>query len=387
MQIAHTLIEELTQLRQTLHQHPELSGEEAQTAQKIRQFISRYGPNEIVSDLGGYGIAAIYQGSQPGPTVMIRADLDALPIQEIGHLPHHSQTPNRAHLCGHDGHMTMVAGLAAWLHQNPLPKGRVVLLFQPAEETGAGAIQVIQSPRFQEIQPDYVFALHNLPHYPLGQVILCQTGFAAASTGIIIRLIGEPSHAAHPEHGKSPALPMAELITDITRLPQTHSFQDFVLTTVVYARLGEVAFGTAPGEAEIMATLRCYQDEDMDTLTRSVESMAQAVATRSGLNVNISYTETFPATRNHSDATAIVQQAAIDCSYDHHITSTPFRWSEDFGYFTRLCPGAMFGLGAGVNQPQLHNANYDFPDALIPYGVNLFAKIIEALLGEHNQLH
>ncbi|PSN12075.1 amidohydrolase, partial [filamentous cyanobacterium CCP5] len=332
MQLSPTQLNQLTQLRQTLHQHPELSGEEVNTAQRVKQFISRYEPSQIIANLGGHGVAAVYKGAEPGPTAMIRADLDALPIQETSHFPHRSQQPNTAHLCGHDGHATIVAGLASWLQQHPPDRGQVVLLFQPAEETGAGAYQVTQAAEFDAIRPDYVFALHNLPRYPFGQVLLCPTGFAAASTGIIIRLQGKPSHAAHPEDGRSPALAMAQLVTDITQLPKLQDFQDFVLTTVIHARLGEIAFGTTPGEAEVMATLRSYRDDDMAILTQKVESMAQAIAIAADLQVDISYTETFPATRNHPEATDIVKQAAIACGYDYRIADSPFRWSEDFGY-------------------------------------------------------
>lgn len=375
-------LEELIQLRQTVHRYPELSGQEAQTAQRLQQFVTRYDPDQVITGLGGHGLAVVYTGSQPGPTILIRADMDGLPIQETGDWDYCSCIPSTAHLCGHDGHLTMVAGLAAWLHQQPLQRGRVILLFQPAEETGAGAAQVIASDRFADLRPDYVFALHNLPRYPLGQVVLRTGTFAAASKGMIIRLQGTPSHAAHPEHGRSPALAMARLVQEITALGQNSDrYQDFVLTTVVHARLGEIAFGTAPGEAEVMATLRSYRDEDMALLTATVEELAQEVAQAEGLTVTWEWTDVFPATVNQREATAMVKAAAIARGLDWLEAPDPFRWSEDFGYFTQSTCGAMFGLGAGSHHPQLHNADYDFPDSLIPYGVELFAQLITDLLG------
>jgi amidohydrolase len=378
--VSSSLINELVQFRHVLHRHPELSGQEVGTAQRVQQFMSRYAPDEVVTGLGGNGVAVVYRGTAPGPTVMIRADLDALPIQETGAIAHCSEIANTAHLCGHDGHTTMVAGLGAWLQTTSLPQGRVVLLFQPAEETGVGAAAVIADPQFMHLRPDYVFGLHNLPGFPLGQVLLRSTGFAAASKGIILRLQGKPSHAAHPEDGKSPAIALAQLITAITNLPQCGSFQDFVLATVIHARLGEIAFGTSPGEAEVMATLRSYRDDDMAQLTAAVANLAQAIAAQEGVTIDISETEAFPATMNHDGATNVVKQAAIAGGYDWIEADHPFRWSEDFGYFTQICPGAMFGLGAGQTQPQLHNAHYDFPDELIPYGVRLFTHIISQLL-------
>jgi amidohydrolase len=374
------LLAQLVQFRQDLHQYPELSGQEARTAQRVQQLVSRYAPDQVMTGLGGHGIAVVYASSTPGPTVMIRADLDALPICETSPTSYRSQIANTAHLCGHDGHTAIVAGLASWLQANPLPQGRVVLLFQPAEETGAGAAAVLASPEFDKLRPDYIFALHNLPGYPLGQVLVRSTSFAAASKGVIIRLWGKSSHAAYPEHGQSPAIATARLITAITQLPQTSQFQDFVLTTVIHARLGEVAFGTSPGEAAVMATLRSYRDDDMAQLTSAVECLVEQVAAAEGLTFDLSYTEAFPATVNHPDATDRVKRAAIACGYDWLEVPHPFRWSEDFGYFTQQFPGAMFGLGAGASHPQLHRADYDFPDALIPYGLRLFMQLIAEIL-------
>ncbi len=380
MSLSPPLLQQIQTFRQDLHRHPELSGQEANTARRLQAFLHQFGPDQVVTDLGGHGLAVIYRGREPGPTVMIRSDMDALPIQEKATLSYRSVCPQVAHLCGHDGHMAIATGLAAWLHLHPIRRGRVVLLFQPAEETGCGAATILADPRFDEIRPDYIFGLHNLPQHPLGQVLIRPTEFAAASKGMIVRLKGATSHAAHPEHGISPALAMAQIITELTTLPQQPWFQDFVLVTVVHARLGEVAFGTAPGEAEVLATLRSYQDADMERLTNSAVELVHQAAQASQLDVEISWTDQFPATINHPNAVDLVRQAAQDCDLSVEEMSHPFRWSEDFGHYTRQCCGAFFGLGAGQQQPQLHNANYDFPDALIEPGVRIFSAIAHNLL-------
>lgn len=375
------LLHELIQLRHTIHQHPELSGQEDQTAQRLQQFVAQYVPDQVMTGLGGHGLAVVYCGREPGPTLMMRADMDGLPIQEANAIAHRSQVPSTCHACGHDGHMTMVAGLAALLHQRPIQRGRAILLFQPAEETGAGAAQVVASPQFADLEPDYVYALHNLPRYPLGQVVVRSREFAAASKGVKIFLQGHPSHAAHPEHGNSPALAMTALVNGMTHLPQSQPFEDFVLVTVVHARLGEVAFGTSPGEATVMATLRSYRDTDMVRLTEAVRQLAERVAGQDGLKLHLEWTEEFPATVNHPDAVDHLKRAIATCELDWLEAEQPFRWSEDFGHYTQRYPGALFGLGAGEQQPQLHNANYDFPDALIEIGVSLFAQLIYDQLG------
>ncbi len=380
--LSPNLLDRLQTLRRDLHRHPELSGQERGTIARLQQFLSRYRPDRLIPDLGGTGCAAIYQGAEPGPTIAIRGDIDALPIQESNPCAHRSQTPNVAHLCGHDGHATIVSGLAALFCAQRPARGRLVLLFQPAEEIGCGARWLLDDPRFADLAPDAIFGLHNLPRFPLGQVVWRPGSFASASKGLILRLTGATSHAAYPEHGRSPALALARLVEQLTRLPeQRQLFQDFVLVTVVYARLGEVAFGTAPGEAEVMATLRSYRDEDMAVLTEQAIAQARAAADADGLDLSSDWTDEFAATTSHPEPLEQVKRAAIACDYDLQELPEPFRWSEDFGEYTRRYPGAFFGLGAGEQQPQLHNADYDFPDALLARGVQLFATLIRQYLG------
>ena len=185
----------LIQLRHHLHARPELSGQECDTAGRVGEFIRAHTKAEIINGLGGAGMAAVFEGSSPGPTVMFRADLDALPILERSGVEYRSGVEGVAHLCGHDGHMAILCGLAQHLSARPPQKGRAVLLFQPAEETGSGAAQVIADPRFDRIRPDYAFALHNLPGYPAGSVVWRKGVCASASRGLVIRLQGSSAQA------------------------------------------------------------------------------------------------------------------------------------------------------------------------------------------------
>lgn len=385
-ELPNEILTSLKILRREIHHSPELAGREIATASRIKNFIARYNPDEIITNIGRTGLAAIYCGEEPGPTVVIRGDMDAVPIHEINTFSYRSKENNVSHMCGHDGHVTMVSGLAPVLQQNPIKSGRAILLFQPAEETGEGAAWIVESEKFKNLKPDYIFGLHNLPQYPFGRVLIKPGTFAAASKGMIIKLKGATSHAAHPEDGKSPALATASIITQLTKLPSRHSlFRDFVLITVVHARLGEVAFGTTPGEAVVMATLRSYQDTDMEVLTEQSVSLAEKVAKEAGLDVEISWTDEFPATVNHPEAVEIVKKAATHCNYETVEIEKPFRWSEDFGHYTRYYKGTYFALGAGEKHPQLHNCDYDFPDELIEHGVSVFSRIIYNLLGSRKE--
>jgi amidohydrolase len=367
------------ELRRRLHENAELSGHEQRTAGLLRDFLASCQPSTVLKGLGGgAGFAVIYDGEGPGPTLVLRSDLDALPIQETRGFAHCSRNLGVSHKCGHDGHMAILAGLALRLKPSGLRTGRLVLLFQAAEETGAGALEVINDGRFQDLQPDYLFALHNLPGYPLGQILIRPGIFTCASRGMIIRLSGASAHAAYPEKAVSPTGAFAEILQDLSRFPASRN--SFRLVTVVYARLGEIAFGTAPGNAEIMATLRSDNEDELDWLAQEAEELARQAVRGSGLELEISWRDKFPTTINHRDSVDIVRHAAAACNLEVAQTNGPFRWSEDFGQFLGRYTGALFCIGAGEDLPPLHHPEYDFPDELIGAGICAFEKIVERIL-------
>lgn len=373
-------LDELTELRHRLHSIAERSGEEEETAKKIRTYLEATNPDEIIDRVGGNGVIARYKGREEGPVVLIRCELDALPISDENDLEYRSQHQGTGHKCGHDGHMTIVCGVAKALQDRQIQKGEVLLLFQPAEETGEGAERVMEDEKFTALDPDYVFALHNLPGFRRNQIIIKEDTFAAASVGFIVRLRGATSHAAHPEQGRSPALAMAQLITSLSALPQFHaSLEQAAKVTVIHARLGEQAFGTSPGYAEVMATLRTYDDETLDALKQQAEKIAERLAHAYNLEPETEWVESFPATQNDGEAVSLLKQVAEEQEREVLEKTAPFGWSEDFGHFTRKYRGALFGLGAGEQQPALHAPDYDFPDQLIPAGVSMFLGIIERL--------
>lgn len=371
---------DLVELRRQLHSQPELAHQEAKTAETIHAFLANTKPDELLTGLGGQGLAAIYKGEAAGKRVLVRCELDALPIPETVKLDYGSHTDQVAHKCGHDGHMTILAGLAQHFGAERPAKGSVVLLYQPAEETGEGAALVLADKKSESLHPDFAIALHNLPGYPLGEVVLREGTFASASSGFIVRLHGKTSHAAEPQQGLSPALAVAGLIAGLSSLPQFHtSLAEAGQVTVVHARLGEVAFGTSPGEAEVMATIRAHSDEVIARLTEKATELAIGVASTHGLEVETETTQVFPVTVNDSEVVAAISQSADELGMHKTYIEEPFGWSEDFGHFTNNFRGALFGLGSGESQPALHNPEYDFPDDLIEPGIKLFTRIVEKL--------
>ncbi|WP_143959437.1 amidohydrolase [Litoribacter populi] len=368
-------LKSLTDFRRKLHQYPELSHEEKGTAKMVKDFFQALDPAKKFENLGGHGIAFQFDGKEAGPTTMIRCELDGLPIEDLSESKHASKNDGKSHTCGHDGHMAIVAGVGVHLFQHPPEKGKVVLLFQPAEETGEGAEKVINDKTYQDFKPDYAFALHNLPGYPENQVVIKKGSFAAASTGMIIKLTGKTSHAAHPEDGISPSLAMSTLMVGLPLLPE--SMKNFALTTVVHAQLGKRAFGTAPGDATIMATLRSHDNETLADLRSYSEALVHKVAEENKLKAEISYTESFAATENSEEAYKLVKEAAKRLKLKTKNIRLPFRWSEDFGHFSKETKTALFGLGAGKKQPQLHEPTYDFPDEIIGTGVGIFIETLK----------
>jgi len=375
-------LSDLISLRHELHAAPELSGEEGKTAARITGALRTHDPDLLLTGLGGYGVAAAFEGPEDGPTDMIRAELDALPIAELTDAPHRSRCPGKAHLCGHDGHMMMVLALARDLAERRPARGRAVLLFQPAEETGKGAVALCADPGFELIAPDYAFALHNVPGLPLGEVALCTGPANCASRGMRVRLTGKTAHAAQPEAGLSPAQAMTRLMPGLTALSGGADLgPDYTLATLTHARLGAQSFGVAPGEAELWVTLRSTTDDAMQGLVARAEALVAAVAGAEGLAHAIAYDDIFAACTNHPEAVAVLRAALREEGVHPELRGLPQRWSEDFGQFGQSAKTAMFWLGAGRSHPQLHNPDYDFPDALIPIGAGIFARALRQLLG------
>jgi amidohydrolase len=374
-------VKKLIKLRKEIHQNPELAGEEKLTAKRIISFAKMYNPDKIIPNIGGKGLAVIFEGMENGRTVLIRCELDALPISETNKLNYRSIYNNVSHKCGHDGHMAIVSGLIPLLSKSKLKKGRVILLYQPAEETGEGAEKILNDKKFKSIKPEFVFALHNLPGFEKGKILVRQKEFASASKGVIIKLFGKTSHAAEPEKGINPALAVSEIISGLTSLPKKiRSLKDFSLVTIIHSKIGERAFGTSPGYAEVMATLRSYKNSDMNLLKENALEKVKSIAQKYNLKTEISFVENFPATVNEKSCVDIVINAAKENKLKTKYLTEPFKWSEDFGHFTNKFKGALFGLGSGIKHPALHNPDYDFPDEIIVPGVITFYSIINLIL-------
>ena len=382
MQDINVDMEKMIALRQYLHAHPELSREEYETSKYMQSYLQREAAPDEILPLAGPGFAAIYNGETAGKTVLIRAELDALPIQEINDdLPYKSVHDGVGHKCGHDGHMTILAGIAHLYSRKRPSSGRVVLLFQPDEETGTGARECQTHPNFKKIEPDYTFALHNFPGFPDNQIICTEGTFTSAVKFFAVKLQGKEAHSAMPETGVSPALAIAE-ITQISQdiQKQYDKPDEYALIVPIHINMGVSSSGVAPGYGEAHFTIRTCRNEVVDEIWNSFQNAIQKVSSKYNLTVEYEILEHFSASQNEASAAQMVKDATTQCDFDYRHLESPFKAGEDFGEIVSRYKGAMFGLGAGEDQPQLHNPDYDFPDEIIPTGIKMFSTLVSMAL-------
>jgi len=369
-------LSELQQIRKHLHAHPELSGKEFSTQEYLKDLLSTLNFSKLI-EVGGTGLAVFFKGTEPGPKLMFRTEIDALPIQEKNHFDHKSKTNGISHKCGHDGHCSIMIGLSDYLSAVQNFKGEICLLFQPAEETGKGAELVLNDENF-DFEPDFVFALHNLPGFEKGKIISRTGSFTASVQSLILRFEGSTSHASEPEKGVNPGLCIAEMISFSNSLnfQEIHS-DEFALLTLVHSVLGEKAYGVSAGYGELHFTLRSWSNVKTEELTAKIISKAKDLCNLYRLKFNFEILEKFEATINSQEAFDFVKKAANNLGLTFEEIETPFRFGEDFGLFTNKFQGAMFGLGAGISTPALHAEDYDYPDEITSVGLNLFKEIVK----------
>lgn len=351
-------------IRHALHEHPQTAGDEQFAHNMIVRHLQGLHPDKVYTHVGGWGVIAVWGKHPSVPTVAFRADTDALPI---------------GHRCGHDGHTTILLRLAELIDGaaccNNDATHNILLLWQPAEETGTGSQAVLESGILQQYNIVRFFGLHNLPGYPLGTVVLCPHTFAAASTGIIYHLDGRETHASTPELGLNPGMAVAEIINRFNGFNERNG--EFRQSTLICVHLGSPAFGTSAGHAEVMFTLRAFTNDTMERLLSDANAAVDAIAARHGLKVTRMLQEPFHATENNNDCVKEIEKAANNVPLKVHYQMEPNRWSEDFAEYLLHFKGAMFGIGSGEHQPELHHPDYNFPDSLIEPAAQLFRHIAE----------
>lgn len=364
----------ITQLRHQLHRYPEISMQEYRTKDTLINFIKKETDLEV-TDRGHWFYACYHCGIPGAESIAFRADFDALAIPEENDLPYCSRNPGVSHRCGHDGHSAVLAGLALEVAQYGADKD-VYFIFQHAEEIGGGGAECAKL--ISEKGISKVFAFHNLSGYPEGCVAVREGTAQCASKGLTVHLTGTPAHASQPEDGKNPSAACAELVLEINRAAACkEEYEGLIMATIVQVLSGQKNFGIAASKGEVSVTLRADYEKDMEKLEGQIRMKAEELAARDGLTVDYEESDIFPETVNDSACLELVRCAGEACGMKVVDMEVSFRASEDFGYYLKQCPGAIFYIGNGEEYPQLHTDSYDFNDQILESAAELFKKILE----------
>lgn len=376
------LEEELTALRRHLHQHPELSNVEQQTAALVADKLRQWG-YQVTTGIGGYGVVGTLQVGDGGKRLALRADMDALPIEESGDHAYRSRQPGVMHACGHDGHTAMLLGAARYLAQSRSFSGTLHLVFQPAEEVGSnsGAQRMIADGLFERFPCDAIFGMHNHPGYPAGTMMFRSGPFMAACDTITITLHGKGGHAARPHLAVDPLVAASSLVMAL----QTVVARNIDPTEAAVVTIGSLHAGHAanviPQSATMELSVRSFNPQVREQLKQRISELAQQHAAGYGARAEVDILPGYPVLINHPQETEFARQVATELLGEQQVVA-PFpaiAGSEDFAYYLQQRPGCFMRLGNG-DSAMLHNAAYDFNDANLTVGAAYWARLTEHFL-------
>lgn len=386
-----------TETRRDIHAHPELRFEELRTSTLIAERLKALG-YAVETGLGKTGVVGLLHGTRPStlPTKMIglRADMDALPIHEQNAFEHASKHPGKMHACGHDGHVAMLLGAAQELSENRDFSGSVALIFQPAEEGGAGALRMIEDGLFQKYPCDAVFAMHNWPNLPSGEFAAHAGPVMASSNQFSVTIRGKGAHAAMPDLGVDPIIIAAQLIQAYqTIISRTCKPVDAAVLSVTKIHAGE-AINAIPDQATLEGTVRTFSVDTLDLIEQQFKQLTNSLCQAHGAQVDVLFKREYPPTINTPSMAQLAQKAIshLPSKPSVHSNLPPSMGAEDFSYMLLQKPGAYLWIGNGHGDHRahghglgpctLHNPNYDFNDNIIPLGVQAWCAIVQHFLSD-----
>jgi amidohydrolase len=379
---------ELEQIRRDLHAHPELCYEEQRTADVIAARLEDWGI-PVVRGLGGTGVVGIVKNGTSSRAIGLRADMDALPMQELNTFDHASRHPGKMHACGHDGHTAMLLGAAHYLSRHRNFDGTVYLIFQPAEEGGAGARRMMEDGLFDQFPMEAVYGMHNWPGLPAGSFGVIPGPMMASSNEFRVVVKGKGAHAAQPHRGIDPVM----VAVQIAQAWQTIvSREKNPLETAVLS-ITQIHAGSAtnviPNEAEMIGTVRTFSTEVLDQIERRMEQMANGIAAGFNAQIDFHFKRNYPPLINHPEQTAFAVEAmrAVVGAANVNTAVEPTMGAEDFAFMLQAKPGCYVFIGNGDGEHragghglgpcQLHNGSYDFNDQLLPIGASYWVRLVE----------
>jgi hippurate hydrolase len=373
-------LDEIVALRHDLHQYPELAFQERRTSKIIASNLSSWG-YEVATGIAGTGIVATLKRGKGEKRIAIRADMDALPIEEATGLDYASKNPGVMHACGHDGHTSILLAAARYLATSGNFDGTLRLIFQPAEEIGAGARKMISEGLFERFPVDAVFGLHNWPGVPAGQFGFVAGAAMASVDQAKIRIVGKGGHGAEPHRAVDPVLASASFITALQSVVSRNvDPQDMAVATVGSIHAGS-ASNVIPESVELKLTMRAFTENVREQLRDRIPALARAQAESFGAVAEVDYRLGFPALVNHREETAFAREVAID-TFGVAKVEPDFRprtASEDFAFMLQAQPGSYLFVGNGDSAP-LHSAHYNFDDAIIAPAARYWVRLAETFL-------
>jgi amidohydrolase len=376
-----SLHERLTGWRRHLHANPELTLHERQTAAFVQDRLADLGI-PFVADVGGHGVVATLIRGKSNRSVGLRADMDALPIQETSGVPHTSTNPNVMHACGHDGHTTSLLGAAALLATDQSWSGTVQLIFQPAEEGGGGAKSMIADGLFERFPMERIFGYHNWPGLEAGTVAVHDSAVMAAGNRLLFTVTGHSGHAALPHLTRDPMVASAHLLLALQSIvSRTVDPLDSAVVTVATMRAGSAA-NQIPGQAIMRGTMRALRNEVRDAIEQAIRRIAEGVARSFDVTIDVEIPPGIPVTANTPAERDLAAEAATAAGLKLHRDLAPAMTGEDFAWYLGRRPGAFVWIGNGPADGgrDLHNANYDFNDAILPAASGFLAGVAKRAL-------
>ncbi|MFW2587585.1 M20 aminoacylase family protein [Sagittula sp. SSi028] len=373
--------EEMKTWRRHLHQHPELGLDCFKTAAFVVERLKEFGVTEIHEGIARSGVVAIIEGRAPGRTIGLRADMDALPMEDLSGTEHASTVPGMAHTCGHDGHTTMLLGAAKYLAETRNFAGRVALLFQPAEENEGGGRIMVEEGVMDRFDIAEVYGIHNMPGGEVGSLVTNHGALLAGVDEFTVTLTGKGGHAAEPQETVDPVVAAASLTMALqTILGRNLAALDRVVVSVTQIHTGS-AMNIVPETAVLNGTVR-YYDKDAQTVVKArMAELAEFQARSFGCTAELDYEEGYPPTINHPEQAAFAARVAREVVGADKVDddTPPIMPGEDFSYMLQARPGAYLFLGQGETAV-CHHPEYDFNDDIAPVGASFFARLIETAL-------
>ena len=375
---------EITAWRHDIHAHPELLYDVHRTAASVAEKLKSFGCDEVVTGIGRTGVVGVIRGSKPddgGRVIGLRADMDALPIEEATGLPYRSTVPGKMHACGHDGHTAMLLGAARYLTETRNFAGTVVVIFQPAEEGGAGGKAMVQDGLMDRFRIEEVYGMHNYPGLPVGRFGLRPGPLMAAADRLTIEIEGRGGHAARPHISVDTVLVGAQIINQIQSIVSRNvdPLQAAVISICVF-QAGSTD-NVIPQTALLRGTARSLTPEVRDLLERRLHEVVTGTAQLYGATAKLTYKRDYPVTRNHERQAAFAAAVAAQVVGQERVDDrfAPVMGAEDFSFMLEARPGAFIFVGNG-DSAGLHHPAYDFNDETIPIGTSYWVKLVETAL-------